>query len=391
MSLRIKKYPDLSERLYHYSGDVVLRFSPKAWLYLREMPNGDLIPISGVTNTLKIVDKSAALIGWATRLFMEKAVALLQANRRRDGFVEVDYDELVSILMAAKDEHKNVLERAGDTGHDAHAFVESLVKATMADDELRRLEVLAKFPEDDRATNAAVACLAFFADHNVRYITAEQRVVSREWLVAGTMDGDVLIDSCDRPECPCQAFAPFKDRRVVLDLKTSNQVQATYFAQADFYWKAKVEEFPDIKFEGTVILRLGKDDAAEFEPWFSFGDETHEKHLRFFKRALDLKKSVEETEQEMRDVKEARKEKARQAKADADKIRCGKADDYKGSRMSKCLPDESQCQACRAIYLTKHPEATHDTSSDVSTPNKATDPQTAEPRSQETPCCPETA
>lgn len=389
MSLKIKKYPDLSGPLMHYNGEVILRFSPKAWLYLMEK-DGDLVPISGVTNTLKIVDKSAALIGWATRLFLEKAVALLQSNRRRDGFVEVDYDELVTILATAKDEHKNVLEKAGDTGHDAHAFVESLVKATMAEDELRRMEVLAKFPEDERATNAAVACLAFFADHNVRYVAAEQRVVSREWLVAGTMDGDVLIDSCDRADCPCQAFAPFKDKRVVLDLKTSNQVQATYFAQADFYWKAKVEEFPETKFEGTVILRLGKDDASEFEPWFSFGDESHERHLQFFKRALDLKQSVEATEQEMRDVKEARKEKARQAKAEADKIRCGKADDYKGSRMSKCLPDGSQCQACRAIYLTKHPEATNDTSPRPSTPSKEADPQSLEPRSQEAPCCTET-
>src|SRR5208282_5475033 len=227
---------------------------------------------------------------------------------------------------------------------------ESLVKATMADDELRRLEILSKFPEDERASNAAVACLAFFADHNVRYITAEQRVVSREWLVAGTLDGDVLIDSCDRPECPCQAFPAFKDKRVVLDLKTSNQVQVTYFAQANFYWKAKVEEFPETKFDGVVILRLGKDDAAEFEPWFSFGDEMHERHLQFFKRALDLKQSVEETEQDMRDVKEARKEKARQAKAEADKIRCGKADDYKGSRRSRCLPDGTQCEACAKIY-----------------------------------------
>ena len=350
MSLKIRKYPDLSGPLLHYGGTMVLRFSPKAWLYLVEK-DGDLVPIAGVTNTLKIVDKSAALIGWATRLFMERAIELLQANRRGDGFVEVDYDELVSILMASKDEHRNVLERAGDTGHEAHSFVESLVKATMADDESRRMEILAKFPEDERATNAAVACLAFFADHNVRYLAAEQRVVSREWLVAGTLDGDVLIDSCERPECPCQAFAPFKDRRVVLDLKTSNQVQVTYFAQANFYWKAKVEEFPETKFDGVVILRLGKDDAAEFEPWFSFGDETHEKHLRFFKRALDLKQSVESTEQDMRDVKEARKEKIRQAKAEADRIRCPKADTYKGVRKSRCFEDGNQCQACAKIYM----------------------------------------
>jgi len=357
LSLKIKKYSDLSGPLYHYDGTMVLWFSPKLWLYLVEK-DGDLVPIKGVTNTLKIVDKSSALIGWATRLFMERAIYLLQEYRRRDGFVEVDYDDLVSILLDAKNEHKNVLERAGDTGHEAHSFVESLVKATMADDELRRLEVLAKFPEDERASNAAVACLAFFADHNVRYLAAEQRVVSREWLVAGTMDGDVLIDSCDRPECPCRTFAPFKDKRVVLDLKTSNQVQATYFAQADFYWKAKVEEFPETKFDGTIILRLGKDDAADFEPWFCFGNEAHERHLAFFKRALDLKQSVEETEREMRDVKDARKEKSRQAKAEADRIRCSKATDYRGSRLSRCLPDGSQCDACKKIYRDKHPEAT---------------------------------
>ena len=270
------------------------------------------------------------------RLFMEKAVAMLQEHRRGN-FVEAEYDDLVALLVHAKEEHRRVLDAAGDTGHDAHAFVESLVKATMAEDETRRLEVLAKFPEDDRATNAAVAAVCFFADHNVRYITAEQRVFSLEWLVAGTMDGDVLIDSCDRVECPCQEFAPFKDKRIVLDLKTSNQIVPTYFAQAAFYRKAKIEEFPDVRFDGTVILRLGKDDASEFEPWFTFGDEAQEKHLAFFKRCLDLKHSVEEVTEQMRAVKEVRREKVKAAKAAAkleqDKIRCPKADDYKGSRL----------------------------------------------------------
>ena len=358
MSLRIHRYPDLSGPLYHYNNTVTLRFSPKHWLYLLEGLDGSLTPIEGVTSTLKIVDKSEALIGWVKRLFMEKIVAMLQEHRRGN-FVEVEYADLVALLAYAKEEHKRVLEAAGDTGHSAHAFVESLVKATMAEDEQRRLEVLAKFPEDERATNAAVAAVCFFADHNVRYITAEQRVFSREWLVAGTMDGDILIDSCDRVECPCQEFAPFINRRVVLDLKTSNQIVPTYFAQVNFYRKAKQEEFPEVKFDGTVILRMGKDDAAEFEPWFTFGDDKQAQHLAFFKRCLDLKKSVASVTEEMRAVKEVRREKVKAAKAiekaAQDKIRCPKADDYKGSRMTKCLPDGTQCEACSAIYLAKHP------------------------------------
>lgn len=318
-----------------------------------EREDGTLMPIDGVTNTLKIVDKSSALINWSTRLFLEKAVALIQEHRRGN-FVEIEYDDFVALLTYAKDEHKRVLEAAGDTGHDAHAFVESLIKATMAEDESRRLEVLAKFPEDARATNAAIGALCFFADHNVRYIAAEQRVFSREWLVAGTMDGDILIDSCDRLECPCQEFAPFKDRRVCLDLKTSNQIVPTYFAQCALYRKAKEEEFRDIVFDGTVILRLGKDDAQEFEPWFSFGEVSQARHLKFFKHCLDLKHSVTEVDNEMQAVKEVRRAKVKAAKivlkTEQDKIRCPKADDYKGVKRSRCLADGSQCEACSTIW-----------------------------------------
>ena len=355
MSLVIRRYPDLSGPLRHYNNTVTLRFSPSRWLYLLEGEDGSLTPIDGVTGTLKIVDKSAALINWSTRLFLEKAISLAQ-DWRQGNFIKAEYEDFVSSLTYARDEHKRVLEAAGDTGHSAHAFVESLVKATMADDEPRRLEVLAKFPEDERAANAAVAAVCFFADHNVRYISAEQRVYHREWRVAGTMDGDILIDSCDRLECPCQAFAPFKDKRVCLDLKTSNQIVGTYFAQVALYRSAKVAEFSDVHFDGSVILRLGKDDAAEFEPWFSFGDEVQEKHLQFFKNCLDLKHSVNGVEDEMRAVKEARKEKIKAEKLAQAKIRCPKADDYKGSRKSKCLADGSQCEACTKIYQDKHQE-----------------------------------
>ncbi len=353
MGFKIHRYPDLSGPLYFYRGEVALRFSLAHWLYLLEGVDGSLTPCFGTTKVLKIVDKSSALINWATRLFLEKAVALIQQHRRGE-FVEVEYEDLVALLTKAKDEHKAVLEAAGDTGHSAHHFVESLVKATMADDETRRLEILSKFPEDERAMNAAIAAVCFFVDHNVRYVTAEQRVYHREWNVAGTLDGDVYIDSCERLECSCQEFAPFKDKRLVLDLKTSNQIQATYFAQAALYRAAKEMEFPEVKFDGTVILRMGKDDSQEFEPFFTFGDKIQAKHLAFFKHALDLTVSVTDAEESMRRVKEARREKIKAEKAAQVRIRCPKADGYKGYRKSKCFEDGSQCEACKKIYEGKH-------------------------------------
>ena len=82
------------------------------------------------------------------------------------------------------------------------------------------------------------------------------------------------------------------------------------------------------------------------------------KHLAFFKNCLNLKQSVKLVEDQMKSVKEARKEKVKAAKAilkaEQDKIRCPKADDYKGGRMTKCLPDGTQCLACAKIYVDKH-------------------------------------
>jgi hypothetical protein len=55
VSLKIKKYPDLSEPIYFYGGTERLRFSKQNWLYLWEKPEG-LFPLSGVTGTCHVID-----------------------------------------------------------------------------------------------------------------------------------------------------------------------------------------------------------------------------------------------------------------------------------------------------------------------------------------------
>jgi hypothetical protein len=172
------------------------------------------------------------------------------------------------------------------------------------------------------------------------------------------MDGDALLDSCDRSECPCQQFAPFKDKRVVLDYKTSNGVYSSMFGQMAFYRKAKVEEFPDIVYDGSVLLRIGKDDKSEFEPFFVFGDEMYEDHLALFKHALDLKDSVDKVDAWMQGIKDEVREKAKAAKA-AEKaarmlVACDKSADYKGKRLTKCFEDGKQCISCAAKYAENH-------------------------------------
>jgi hypothetical protein len=361
MSLRIHRYRDLSGPLFHYGGKCVLRFSPKEWQYLLETPDG-LKPIDGVTGTLRIVDKSEALLGWACKTDFAKLLALLQEYRRSDGFVEALYSDVETIVAEAKRTHKEHLEDAGIVGKSAHSFVESLAKAILASNDTRLCEVLATgLPEDERAATCAISAVCFFVEHSVKFVATEQRVFSREWLVAGTLDGDILISSCKNPRCACSKFAPFIDKRFILDLKTSNHVHGTFMAQTALYQKAKCEEFPECHYDGRLILRLGKEDPEDFEPIFLFGDELYAKHLAFFRRALDLKHSVDETESEMRTARDERcaEEKAARAaeKEAVHRVRCPRTDDYKGSRKTKCFDDGTQCEACSKIYVEKHSDA----------------------------------
>jgi hypothetical protein len=315
---------------------------------------------------LKIIGgaKTDILIGWAVKKDFEKLLSLLAQCLRADSFVEAPWEDVVALIAESKREHKQILETAGDIGHGAHEHLELIANSLMAEDENRLAELLAKWPEDDRSCNAAIAAVAFLVDHNVRFIASEQRVFSREWMVAGTMDGDGLIDSCTRSECPCQKFAPFKDKRVVLDYKSSNYVYSSMFGQMACYRKCRCEEAAaensPIFYDGSVLLRVGKDDASEFEPWFTFGDVEYEQHLALFKRSLDLKESVESTDGWMQDIRDAVKEREKAVKvaekAAVHRVRCPKADDYKGSRMTKCLPDGTQCEACCAKYVEMHPE-----------------------------------
>lgn len=353
LSLIIKQWPDLQGPFYHYGNQEKIFFSPKNWLYLWEQKTGEMKPLWGVTGTLKIVDKSPQLIPWSIKQVVNRAYAHLVAQYGRlDGFVEMTAEDLMDALEAAKKEPDDILVAAGNTGHAAHAHVEALVNATTRGDEGRRLELLAKFPEDDRATNCVIAALCFFVDHNVRFVSSEQRVFSRSLEVAGTLDGHIIMDSCEDKSCGCQQAAPFKDMSVCLDMKTSNHVHHTYFAQAGIYRFAKCEEFPLTKFDATVILRMGKDDAAEFEPWFAFGDTLYKQHVDFFVNALNLKKSVIDTERWMWDTRDTRRkierEKKDAAKAEALALDCGHKT-YKGVRKPQCNGG-NPCKKCKQVY-----------------------------------------
>lgn len=356
----LSQYGDLSEAYFFYDNTEQLRFDRKKWRWFRFCEDGTFDPLYGVTTVIHIIDKSEALMGWAKKMAMAKLRRLMIERAgfgSEDAQMHIFIGELDQIIADSKKADEEELDKAGDTGHSAHDWIEQYVKSVLKNDETRKHELLAKFPQDERAANCCIASIAWMADHNVRWRCTERKVYSRRHRYAGTMDGLALIDSCSDPNCCRQ---PFKDRLSIVDWKTSNYLYIEYLFQTAAYQQAYEEETGE-SIEDRWVIRLGKDDG-EFDPWHVPGRSMFTEDWAGYLACLTLYQSVERVEDRVASIKGMRKaiqqEIERKRREEEHKIKCPKADDYKGSRKSKCLPDGTQCKTCREKYEIKHPQST---------------------------------
>lgn len=347
----ITQFGGWTELYEFYNGAVQLRYDPKEHVYLLVVGD-ELVPQDGVTTVVHIIDKSEPLMAWSVKMMAQKLlttmpVMTLPTGERilPPGMPWADFEKLV---LSAKNAHKEKVEEAADIGHVAHAWIEQYIKAVLANNEARKLELLGTFPEDERARNCCTAALQWMHKHNVRWISTERKIYSRMYQYAGTMDGLALVDSCDDPLCCPHAF---KDRLSVIDWKSSNYLYLEYLFQTAAYEWAHEEEF-GVDIKDRWIIRLGKDDG-EFDPWHA-EEDTFEQDFGGFLIALAMCRTVGSVKDRIkhkadfiRSELKAREKAAREA---AYRIRCPKAKDYKGSRKSKCFADGTQCQACAKIY-----------------------------------------
>jgi hypothetical protein len=348
---------------FFYNGTVELRFNRESWSYHRVCSDGSLQPYDGVTKVVHIIDKSEVLIRWAVKKAMEKLKRLLQdrgytwthANASTVGEPLPLYEEILDeIIASAKKADKEELDAAAEIGHTAHDWIEKYIQSLLADKDDRRLELLAKFPADERAANACVAACQWMADHNVRWIATERRCCSLEHEYAGTMDGLARVDSCGNPDCCPNSF---KDRLTLVDWKTSNHLYIEFLLQTGAYQHAHEEETGDV-IEDRWIIRLGKEDA-EFDPWHMEGRALYEQDFEGFLRCLDLCKSVVCLRDRIA-TGQATKVEARHAALQAIKeklwlLTCPLSEEYKGIRKKKgCNGTETLCQTCEAKYAAKH-------------------------------------
>jgi hypothetical protein len=271
------------------------------------------------------------------------------------------YEEsLDEIIQAARKTDSEILTDSGDVGTSAHDFLEKIGQTYIRGDESRRLELLAHFPEDDRAASCAISALEFFQRHHIQFIHTERPVYSRSLDCCGTMDALVWADSCDDPAC-CPE--PFEHSLTLLDYKSSNGVYPSYMAQCALYAFAYMEEFPTQHIERRFVLKLPKTEGA-FQSFHMAGDELFKQDLAIYTFALGLYRSLHVVGKRMNDlaaeakairrVAEKTEDDARQA------VKCDKADEYQGVRKKKsCNGQETMCETCTKIYQEKHEKITN--------------------------------
>ncbi len=350
-------------KTWFYNHTECLVFDEEPWQWYKCEADGSRTPLWGTTNTLKIIHKPA-LLPWGIKVSLAKLKQILMEGKYVVPYLGTFdpqeiyplYEEtLDEIIQAAKKTDSNILHDAGDVGTDAHDFLENFGKTFIRNEESRRLELLARFPSDERAENCAVAGLEFFHKHNVRFIHCERPVYSRSLDAVGTCDAIVLCDSCDDHAC-CPEY--FRDSLTLLDYKSANGLYPSYLGQCAFYQFAFQEEFPDQHIERRFVLKLPKTEG-KFESWHSFGDDLFRQDLDIFVYALGLCKSLRVAEDRIDKIAseaKAIRKAAEQAEDDARQlIKCDDADKYKGVRKKKsCNGKETMCEACEKIYADKH-------------------------------------
>jgi hypothetical protein len=355
MSLIIRQYPDLGPVQLFYSGTESLRFSPKLWLWVRENEDGTLSELQGVTGVIKATsDKSQPLMRWAVRRAMEKLRRLMiERHLGPDAALQLFESELDKIITEAKLADSEELIEASETGHETHRYCEALIKSIVAGDRNREMEILAKLPESEQSVAACVGAVEFFANHVTKFISSERPVYSRVHGFAGTLDILAILHNCDQNHCGNCPTA-FENRLSILDIKTSNALWPSFILQASGAYRLAFEdEFPDQHIEDVWILRLDKD-TGDCESWRIEGEEAAQQDKAGFLHALDLVRSMKQIDTRLGGIRDARRAVRKAAKEAAHRVRCPKADDYKGARMTKCFEDGTQCAACKAKYAEKH-------------------------------------
>jgi hypothetical protein len=323
LGMFLEKFSTLtSESYWFYDRSVELRFDTNDHKYYRVEELGNLVPVYGTTTVLHVIDKSYALVPWATKKAAEKLLRTIPLAETKDEFgsfllAPLTLEDFTKLVMTAKDAHREILTDAGDIGHLAHKCLEDSIQYAL-DHNAGVVTELRSLPEDQKALSCAQAAFAWMKQHMVKWLKTEQKIYSRKYEYAGTLDGKALVSSCDDPSCCTEKFA---NSLSIADWKTSNAIRLEYALQvAGAYEHAEREEYGE-NIQNCFILRLGKDaeEAGKFEP-YRIPAEDFPEAFQGFLPCLNLVKTLDSIKERMALRKKGVREVKKQMKAEAKEL-----------------------------------------------------------------------
>lgn len=199
--------------------------------------------VTGVTSVIGVLAKPA-LINWAAKMSVEHIKANLSYSRMkllRKGYVIVKE----KILLEALSAHTKKKEAAGEHGTDTHAMVEQYVKDCL---------IVGSAMSGSFAPE--ITKFVQWAQENVdHFLFAERRMFDLTNFLAGTADF---------------AYIGKDGKKYMGDFKTSSGIYGIdYFLQCAAY-RFLAESEGDSPYDGTTIVRLGKDGSFEVQNRYDY-------------------------------------------------------------------------------------------------------------------------
>ncbi len=209
-----------------YNGKVTLMFDVYQHKYTWVEESLDII---SVTTALKIINKPA-LITWAANVATDYISSCIEPGVRYD---ELD---LADIFQKARQAHWQKKVEAGDIGTLIHKWIEGYIKGEHP-----------PMPINEKMKTAVKRFLKWKKDNKVKFLLSEQVIFSKKYKYSGTTDFICSING----------------KIYVGDLKTSKGIYPEMMMQTAAYRFAREEEFPDEKYSGMLILRIGSNGTFE--------------------------------------------------------------------------------------------------------------------------------
>ena len=220
-----------------YGGDVQISFDEEPHIYTRLQPGPEQILVGATTKT-GILDKP-----FLRKWYLEQAVGAVKKLVAPGTFVtEAMMNEIASAIM---DTGHKTKEKAGDIGHEVHAWICSYIKSKIGFNECPAL------PVEFQQRNCVLAWTEW-EPAGIEWLETERLVYSRK------LDACGMLDEVGKP--------PDKIK-TLFDVKTGKGIYEEYLYQAGGYYGMYNEEMAEIGGEPITraqIVRVDKAKAKAF-------------------------------------------------------------------------------------------------------------------------------